>query len=65
MARICRCRAISSTTSTPSAMARSKVAEVSKRWFRLADTYGVLIEPSQNDIVILAVTVAVDMMAHP
>ena len=32
----------------------SKVAEVSKRWFRLADTYGVLIEPSQNDIVILA-----------
>jgi uncharacterized protein YxjI len=43
----------------------SKVAEVSKRWFRLADTYGVLVEPSQNDIVILAVTVAVDMMAHP
>jgi uncharacterized protein YxjI len=43
----------------------SKVAEVSKRWFRLADTYGVQIEQSQNDIVILAVTVAVDMMAHP
>lgn len=44
---------------------RTKVAEVSKRWFRLADTYGVLIEPSQNDVVILAVTVVVDMMAHP
>ena len=43
----------------------SKVAEVSKRWFRLADTYGVQIEPSQNDVVILAVTVAIDMMAHP
>ena len=43
----------------------STVAEVSKRWFRLADTYGVLIEPSQNDIIILAVTVAIDMMAHP
>jgi uncharacterized protein YxjI len=43
----------------------SKIAEVSKRWFRLADTYGVLIEPGQNDIVILAVTVAIDMMAHP
>lgn len=42
-----------------------KIAEVSKRWFRLADTYGVLIEPSQNDVVILAVTVAIDMMAHP
>jgi uncharacterized protein YxjI len=44
---------------------RTKVAEVSKRWFRLADTYGVQIEPSQNDVVILAVTVVVDMMAHP
>jgi uncharacterized protein YxjI len=43
---------------------RSKIAEVSKRWFRLADTYGVQIEPGQNDILILAVTVAIDMMAH-
>jgi uncharacterized protein YxjI len=43
----------------------SKVAEVSKRWFRLADTYGVQIDPGQNDVVILAVTVAIDMMAHP
>lgn len=42
----------------------SKIAEVSKKWFRLADTYGVQIEPSQNDIVILAITVAIDMMAH-
>jgi len=42
----------------------NKVAEVSKRWFRLADTYGVLIEPGQNDVIILAVTVAIDMMAH-
>lgn len=41
-----------------------KIAEVSKKWFRLADTYGVQIEPGQNDIVILAVTVAIDMMAH-
>jgi uncharacterized protein YxjI len=44
---------------------RNSVAEISKRWFRLADTYGVQIQPGQNDIVILAVTVAVDMMAHP
>lgn len=42
-----------------------KVAEVSKRWFRIANTYGVQIEPSQNDILILAVTVALDRMAHP
>ena len=39
-----------------------KVAEVSKRWFRVRDTYGVKIEPGQNDIVILAITVAIDMM---
>lgn len=42
----------------------SKIAEVSRKWFRIADTYGVQIEPGQNDIVILAVTVAIDMMAH-
>jgi uncharacterized protein YxjI len=44
---------------------RDKIAEVSKKWFRLRDTYGVQIEQGQNDAVILAVTVAIDMMAHP
>ena len=44
---------------------RDKVAEVSKKWFRLADTYGVEVAPGQNDLVILAATVAVDMMANP
>jgi uncharacterized protein YxjI len=43
---------------------RTKVAEVSKRWFRLRDTYGVEIAPGQNDVLILASTVCVDMMAH-
>jgi uncharacterized protein YxjI len=43
---------------------RNKIAEVSKRWFRLSDVYGVEIEPGQNDAVILAVTVAIDIMAH-
>jgi uncharacterized protein YxjI len=42
-----------------------KVASVSKKWFRVADSYGVEIAPGQNDVVILAATVAVDMMAHP
>ncbi len=42
-----------------------RVAEVSKKWFRLRDSYGVEIEPGQNDILILAATVAVDMIAHP
>jgi len=41
-----------------------KVAEISKKWFRVRDTYGVQVAPGQNDAVILAVTVAVDMMAH-
>lgn len=43
---------------------RSKIAEISKKWFRLTDTYGVEIDPGQNDILILAVAIAVDMMAH-
>ena len=42
----------------------NKIAEVSKKWFRLTDTYGVEIDPGQNDILILAVAVAIDMMAH-
>ena len=44
---------------------REKIAEVSKRWFRVADTYGVQIESKQHDVLILAVTVALDSMAHP
>ena len=42
----------------------NKVAEVSKKWFRLTDTYGVEIDSGQNDILILAIAVAIDMMAH-
>ena len=41
---------------------RDKVAEVSKKWFRIRDTYGVAIDPGQNDVLILAITVAIDMM---
>ena len=43
---------------------RHKVAQVSKKWFRVRDTYGVEIEPGREDVVILAVTVALDNMAH-
>src|SRR5512139_1217089 len=42
-----------------------KVAETSKKWFRLRDSYGVEIEPGQNDILILAATVAIDMIENP
>jgi uncharacterized protein YxjI len=44
---------------------RHKVAQVSKKWFRVRDTYGVQVSPDQDDIIILAVTVALDIMAHP
>jgi uncharacterized protein YxjI len=43
---------------------RDKVAEVSKKWFRIRDTYGVEIEPGQEDVLILAVTACIDQMAH-
>ena len=43
---------------------RTPVATVSKKWFRVADTYGVEIDPDQDPVVVLAATVAVDMMAH-
>ncbi len=44
---------------------RRKIAQVSKKWFRVRDTYGVEIAPDQEDVIILAVTVALDNMAHP
>ena len=43
---------------------RRKVAQVSKKWFRIRDTYGVEVSPDQEDVLILAVTVALDQMAH-
>jgi len=43
---------------------RDKIAEVSKKWFRVRDTYGVEIQPGQNDILILAVAACIDQMAH-
>ena len=41
-----------------------KVAEVSKRWFRVRDTYGIEIAEGQDDALILAVTVCIDQMTH-
>ena len=42
-----------------------KVASVGKRWFRLTDTYGVEVEPGQDDGLVLAVAVVVDQISHP
>lgn len=42
----------------------AKVAEVSKKWFRVRDTYGVEVAPGQNDALLLAITVCIDQMAR-
>jgi len=41
-----------------------KAAEVSKKWFRVADTYGVEVGDGQNPVLILAVTTVLDMMVN-
>ncbi len=41
-----------------------KVAEISKRWFRVRDTYGIEVAPDQDDALILAATVCIDEMAN-
>lgn len=41
-----------------------KIAEISKKWFRIRDTYGVEIEPGQDNALILAIAAALDQMAH-
>ncbi len=38
------------------------VAEISKRWFRVRDTYGIEIAPGQDDALIVAATVCIDEM---
>jgi uncharacterized protein YxjI len=43
---------------------RTPVATVSKKWFRIADTYGVEITPGQDPVPVLAATVALDLMTH-
>jgi uncharacterized protein YxjI len=40
------------------------IAEVSKRWFRVRDTYGVEVYEPADATLILAATVAVDALAH-
>lgn len=41
-----------------------KVATISKRWFRVRDTYGIEIAPGEDDALVLAVAVCIDEMAH-
>lgn len=38
------------------------VATVSKKWFRVRDTYGVEVQPGVDPVLVLAITVAIDAM---
>lgn len=39
-------------------------AAVSKQWFAWTDTYGVDIAPGQDDVLMLAIAVVIDMVCH-
>lgn len=47
-----------------------QIAEISKKWFHIQmpmehpDAYGVKIEPGQDNALIMAITTALDQMAH-
>ncbi|MEA2563816.1 MAG: hypothetical protein QOH06_5320 [Acidobacteriota bacterium] len=40
------------------------VAQVSKRWFTIRHTYGIDIAPGQDDVLLLACAVVIDMAGH-
>ena len=40
-----------------------KIAEISKRWFRVRETYGIEVAPGENDALIVAAVVCIDEMA--
>jgi uncharacterized protein YxjI len=40
------------------------VANISKRWFRVRDSYGVAVVPGQDDALILAVAVCIDHLTE-
>jgi len=42
----------------------NEVVQVSKRWVRVRETYGIEVAPGENDALILAVTVCIDEMAR-
>jgi uncharacterized protein YxjI len=41
-----------------------EIAEVSRRWFRVRDTYGVEMKPGPDAALILATVVCIDQMTH-
>jgi uncharacterized protein YxjI len=43
---------------------QNKVAQVSKKWLNLRDSYSIAIEPGQDDVIILSVVLSIDTMTH-
>jgi uncharacterized protein YxjI len=41
------------------------VAEVSKKWFSWTDSYGIDVSEGEDDALILACAVVIDMASHP
>ena len=41
------------------------VAVVSKKWFSWSDTYGVDVAPGEDDVLVLASAVVIDLACHP
>ena len=44
---------------------RYQMRQKPKRWFTLTDTYGVDIAAGEDDVLILASSVVIDMACHP
>jgi len=42
-----------------------EVARVSKKWFRMSDTYGIDVAPGEDDVLVLASAVVIDLCVHP
>jgi uncharacterized protein YxjI len=42
-----------------------EVARASKKWFKLADTYAIDIDASEDAVLILASAVVIDLVSHP
>jgi len=40
------------------------LARISRAWFRIRDTYGVEVAPGEDDVLLLAVAVALDRIQH-
>jgi uncharacterized protein YxjI len=40
------------------------VARISRKWFRVRDTYGVEVAPGENDALIIAIAVCLDRIHH-